>query len=232
MRTNYVPIKEFGGCGVNNSTNDPLTYCLGTNMDQKFLHGSSSNFVAGQASKQCQLYLSQYCAEGFDEFCEFASQNNNISFPNQMDGLGLGDIACKGLTQGQALIHNTARRKYLVDMGTCVQKWEPFDPTVANSPLISYWVNGNNGTCSGTSNCSGNCMLGSTCVPSYAVKDPENLDNDVVMNKLLDQPFIAFDLLINIYNTMKRMGTLKRLRGTRLGHYYNTNKYFISLGGL
>jgi hypothetical protein len=232
IRTNYVPIKEFGSCAANTSTSDPLTYCLGSNMDQKFLHGSSSNFVAGQASKQCQLYLSQYCAEGWDSFCDFAAQNTSISFPNNMDGLGLGDVACKGLTQGQVLIHNTARRKYLKSMGSCVQKWEPFDPNVACSPMISYWIKGGNGSCSGTTNCSGNCMMGSSCVPTYTIKDPANIDNDCVMNKILDQPYIAYEILINIYNTMKKEGRLQQLRGTRIGNYYNSNAYFVRQGGL
>jgi hypothetical protein len=233
--TNYVPIKEFGSCAANNLSESPLTYCLGErNMDQKFLHGSSSNFVAGQSSKNCQMYLSQYCAEGWDEFCEFAAANTGRSFPNNMQGLGLGDVACKGLNEGQVLIINTARRKYLQSMGSCEKQWTPFDPNVANSPMISYWTKSNNGTCSGTSNCSGNCMLGSSCVPTYAVplQNIATLDYDPVMNKLLDQPYIGFDLLINMYNTMKSQGTLFQLQGTRLGNYYSTNNYFRSKGGL
>lgn len=221
-KTNYTPIINFG-CS-NAESNSPLSYCLGSNIDQKFLHGSSAAMINGQSSRACQLYLSEYCANGFDQYCEFAAKNNNVSFPNNMDGLGLGDVACKGLTQGEVLIHNTARRKYLQSMGSCVRKFEPFDPNVANSPLISYWTKG--GACGGMS-CAGGCAVGTSCVPSYAV-NPETIDNDRVMDLLLQKPYIAIDILINIFNTMKRQGTLDLLRNTKLGRYYAMNPYFRS----
>jgi hypothetical protein len=232
-KSNYINITQFGcNSDVTNTVNDPLTYCLGFSGDQQFLHGSSAVRINGQSSKECQLYLSQYCAEKWDNFCELASQNTNISFPNNMDTLGLGDVACKGLNQGEVLIHNTARRKYLNCMlSNCEKKWVPFDPNVANSPMISYWVT--SGQCGNSSCFSSGCGSSSfnTCVPVYTV-DPSSINNDIVMNKILDKPYIAFDILVNIYNTMKRIGTLSQLRGTRLGNYYSSNKYFVSKGGL
>ena len=58
------------------------------------------------------------------------------------------------------------------------------------------------------------------CVPEFAV-DPTLIDADPVMNRLIDKPGIAFQLLVNIYNTMKRKGTLNNLKGTRLGTFFN-----------
>ncbi len=221
-RSTYTPILDVGCTNV--PSDHPLTYCLGTNIDQKFLHGSSAATVNGQASRNCQLYLSEYCAKDWDEFCVFASQNNNISYPNTMDGLSLGDVACKGLTQGEVLIHNTARRKYLKHMGNCRIKYEPFDPNVANSPLISYWVKG--GLCGGTS-CVGSCGISGSCCPKYAV-DPTTIDCDPVMNLILEKPKIALDILVNIFNTMKRDGTLQSLQGTKLYCFYQSLPYFRS----
>jgi hypothetical protein len=221
-RSTYTPIIEVGCTSV--QADHPLTYCLGTNIDQRFLHGSSAMGIDGQASRNCQLYLSEYCANQWDQFCEFASLNNNVSYPNTMDGLSLGDVACRGLTQGQVLIHNTARRKYLKTMGNCKLKFEPFDPNVANSPLISYWAKGS-GPCGGTS-CAGGCGISGSCCPTYAV-DPKTIDCDPVMNKILDNPKIALDILLNIFNTMKRDGTLMQLQGTRLWNFYMSLPFFV-----
>jgi len=131
-----------------------------------------------------------------------------------------GDVACRGLTAGEVLIHNTAARKYLVKMLGAKKTYEPFDPNVATSPLISYWVPDNG------------CPITNACsVPVYAV-DPKTIDSDTVMDKILAKPAIASDILINIYNTMKRMGNLKDLKGTKLGYFYMVTPYFKDKGGL
>jgi hypothetical protein len=113
----------------------------------------------------------------------------------------------KGLTNGDVLIRNTAAKKYIVSLGNCIPRYEPFDPTVANSPMISYWDSGE-----GQNN----------CIPLYAV-DPKNVDNDIVMDKILAKPTIAIDILINIYNNMKASGLLIELKNTKLGNYYRSN---------
>jgi hypothetical protein len=230
LRNNYSNIKDFG-CNVQTPANDPLTYCLGSTMDQKFAHGSSADNITGQSSRNCQMYLADYCSQGWDQFCEFASQNKNISFPNSLDGLGFNTVGCGGLNAGEVLILNSARRKYLNSMGSCQKVWEPFDLNVPNSPMISYYVQG--GSCGDTS-CSGSCGFNSSCIPTYAVDIATvgNLDTDPIMNKILDQPGKYPDFVINMYNTMKRMGTLQYLEGTRLGNYFSTNPYFRNKGGL
>ena len=197
------------GSNAYSPVNNPLTYCLGQNIDQKFMHGSSSAVINGQQSKKCQEYLGDYCAANWDGFCEFASQNTNIDYPNN---LGLcnqlfGDTACKRLNAGEILVRNTAAKKYLKSMGNCKRKFEPFDPNVPTSPLISYWV-------------SDSCDYSSNCVPTYAV-DPKTIEQDPVMNKILCKPIIALEILINIYNNMRREGTLSQLNGTRLGKFFN-----------
>ena len=211
-RSTYTSISHFGS-NAYAPVNNPLSYCLGANIDQKFEHGSSAAVVNGQHSKSCQLYLSEYCADKWDGFCEFASKNTNIDYPNQIGKCeGFGDAACKGLNAGEILIKNTAARKYLKSMGNCKKKYEPFDPNVATSPLVSYWV-------------SDNCSYVNSCVPVYGV-DVKTIDSDPVMNKILAKPIIALDILINIFNTMKRQGTLSQLNGTKLGKFYSQHPYF------
>lgn len=216
-KSTYRNISDFGS-NAYAPVNNPLTYCLNNTMDQRFLHGSSSDTM-GQHSKSCQMFLSDYCSDKWDGFCEVASKNTATYLPNiapiNCDSTGTTSL---GLTAGESLIHNTAKKKYLVSMGNCIKKFEPFDPNVATSPMISYWVPG---TCTGVG----------TCIPVYGV-DPNTIDDDIVMNKILFRPVIAIDLLVNIYNSMKRKGTLSKLNGTKLGMFYNANPYFKKLGGV
>lgn len=218
MKNSYRQITQVGSNSYN-PINNPLSYCIDNTMDQRFLHGSSSDTL-GQHSKACQAYLSDYCSENWDEFCELASSNRSVNqYPNNIQGCeSVGDTPCLGLTAGEILIHNTAAKKYLTEMQGCVKKFEPFDPNVATSPMISYWVKGN-------------CAGQRGCVPVYEV-DPAKIDNDILMDKILARPIIALGILVNIYNTMKRKGTLVQLKGTKLGNFYSTNPYFVGLGGV
>ena len=137
----YRRISSFGS-NMETEVNNPLTYCINNELDQRFLHGGHADTM-GQHSRSCQLYLSEYCAQKWDGFCEVASNNQSRSYPDQYAGLGLGQaggVACRGLTAGEVLIANTAARKYLVKMHNARKAYEPFDPTVPTSPMISYWV--------------------------------------------------------------------------------------------
>lgn len=213
----YNSIGNFGSNAYSPS-NNPLTYCINDTIDQRFLHGGNSS-IYGQNSRPCQLFLSDYCSEQWDGFCELASKNTGVSYPNQVQQYGtFSDVASIGLTAGEILIKNTAAKKYLVLMGNGVKKFEPFDPTVPTSPMISYWV---------PERCAGSGGL----VPIYSV-DPTKIDSDIVMDKILAKPIIAINILINIFNTMKREGTLSGLKGTKLGNFYQNNKYFQDKGGL
>lgn len=217
-RSSYKSISHFGP-NVMSAVDNPLTYCMSTDLDNNFMHGGISDSIGGAYSKPCQLYMGQYCAKEWDKFCEIASANSNTYWPNNAQPCdSKSDTECKGLTSGEYLIRNTAMEKYLVTMGNCKVKMEPFDPTVASSPMIKYYVNDN-------------CSYSNRCVPEYGVK-PNEIDNDPVMDKLLARPGIGFDILVNIYNSMKRRGTLQQLSATKLGRYYSVNPYFKKLGGM
>jgi hypothetical protein len=217
-RYSYTPISNLGG---NNyyPINDPLTYSINSTIDQSFLHGSSAQSINGQQSKESQLFLSEYGANEWDDFCEIASKNTNTSYPNNFSLLATTKGGDTGIqkTAGDILIYNTAKRKYLKELINGHLEYFPFDPNVANSPLISNWKSNNLGS--------------NNIIPTYAV-NPKDIDNDIVMNKILENPVIAYDILINIYNTMKREKTLSQLRGTKLGNLFEYAIYFKSKGGL
>lgn len=213
---NYSTISDFGP-NVPQEVNNPLTYCMNNQIEQGFLHGPDAVNL-GEHSRSCQIFMSEYAAQKWDAYAEKASQNTNQSFPNQMPGSCGCPLYVNGhrITQGQILIYNTAARKYIVHMHGGRVVSEMFDVNVPTSPMISYYVPAD---CHGTTNA------------SYEV-NPNIIDEDPVMDKLLMTPQIAPDILINIYNTMKRKGTLKNLQGTKLGKLYGIIPYFKSRGGL
>jgi hypothetical protein len=215
---NYSTISKIGP-NISQPVNNPLSYCLNNQIEQGFLHGPSA-FTLGENSKECQIFLSEYCSAGWDNYCETASQNSNRSFPNQMPASCQSsppEVNGHRTTQGEMLIYNTASRKYLVHMYGGELVSEQFDPNVATSPMISYY--------------SPNYTISSSMVPVYAV-NPAIIDNDHVMDKLLMNPAIAPNILINIYNTMKKNNTLSQLHGTKLGTFYNIVPFFRNMGGL
>jgi hypothetical protein len=199
----YKQLARFGSSEVNVLpvfNNDPLTYCIGNNASQRFNHGSHA-VTYGQNSNACQVYLANRCAQNWDGICEYAaSKPANEERTLVADTMFAGNDQTVGLTPGEVLLKNTAESKFRIGMLNCELKTEPFDPVNPSSPYISYYV-------------------GQNCIPLYAV-DPKTIDRDVVMNKILDNPKIARQLLLNIKNTMMRQGTFHDLKGTRLGNFY------------
>jgi hypothetical protein len=207
-RNTYRSITDFGS-NAYFPVNNPLTYCINNQVESKFAHGGQTHNISPN-SKSCQNYMSEYCASEWDDFCEYASNNKDYQNIHQSSSFPF-----RSLNSGEILIRNTAAQKYLVEMINGEKKYEPFDPTVATSPMISYWVNSNH----------------ATMIPIYSV-DPTKIDQDPVMDKIINNPIIAFEILVNIRNTMKNKGTLQQLKGTKLGNLYENLPYFKNKGGL
>jgi hypothetical protein len=198
----YKRIADFGGGRINNLpvyNNDPLTYCLGDNVSQRFNHGSHGDLY-GQNSKPCQVFLAQRCAKKWDNICEYAFKprtNDEYAIRTELLGAGMNQIS--GLSSGDILLRNTAMEKYRIAMANCDLRQEAFNPMSPASPQITYFT-------------------GRYCQPIYAV-NPIDIDNDPVMNKLLVNPQIAMDIFRNIKNTMTQAGIISQLNGTRLGQF-------------
>lgn len=208
--SNYISISNFGNVEPNLPVNDPITYCLVPGLENGFLHGGVGPGLLNPASKECQMYMGDYCSQKWDDKCEWAS-NNTEKFISSITSINCNSIM-KGipLTKGDVLIRNTADQKYLTKMSSnCSLKYAPFDPTVSSSPMISWWEP----KCDGQS-----------CVPEYNI-NPKNLDKDPVMNKILAKPYIAMDILITIRNNMIKNKTFDKLKGTKLYNYLNSQGY-------
>lgn len=209
----YASIANFGG----SQKSDPISIVASTGLGAGFQNVMGATYL-NPNGEHAQKFAAKYCATvGWNGTCEILSQDTNNTYPNTMthcsgpggscQGSGIGNV----LTKGQMLIRNTASEKYLKAMSSnCTVKYQPFDPTNPDSPMMSQWVPKNG--CRGS------------CIPVYGV-DPSKIDSDPVMNKILAQPWIAFDILINIYNHEKRSGDLSKLQNTKLGQFFGT-QYF------
>jgi hypothetical protein len=181
-----------------------------TGLDNSFMHTAGQK--RGPYSKPCQMFMSDYCSNNWDGICEVASKNTNSNFPNTVMSLEC-DKSIQGdqFTQGENLIRNTASKKYLSKMSSnCSLTYEPFDPMVPTSPMISSWHSEGDES--------------SSCVSVYEV-DPVKIDNDPVMNKILTRPMIAIDILTNIYNWANRNNTYNNLKHTKLYKFFES-KWF------
>lgn len=192
-RYNYRQISCFGS--NNSSVNDPLTYCMTDTMDKDFIHSPVGNLY-GPSSKNCQLYMAQRCAQKWDGFCENYYQNQKSKqYPNTVQNCNaFNQVECGNVNLGETLLLNTAVNKYCRFPGAKVQEF-PFDPTVANSPMIKQVDNTN-------------------VVPVCDNIDPNKINNDPVMHRLLANQHYHQGLLKNIYNNSQRAGI--NLQGTIL----------------
>ena len=206
----YTRIVNFGHSVQKSPYNNPLTYCMTSDLNNSFVHTSGQR--NGPYSKSCAMFMSDYCANDWNGVCEAASRNTNNQYPNTVmpHMLSKASGACFGsgignqFTQGELLVRNTAAKKYMTKMSSnCGIKYEPFDPMVPTSPMISYWES-----------------TSGACVPMYEV-DHKTIDDDPVMNKLLAKPELGIDILLNIYNTSVRQNKLHLLEGTKLHSFFN-----------
>jgi hypothetical protein len=152
--------------------------------------------------------MAERCAKNWDGFCSYYYDHNQTQqYPNTVQNYKSNEIIQRGLVVGETLLTNSAQRRFCQFPG-CVKVEEPFDPNVANSPLIYHY--------------------NSNCVPVCSV-DPKTIDSDPLMNRCLANPNVALDTLVNICNTSKRMGV--NLNGTKIGNFcnkLNTNQVRVS----
>lgn len=210
----YQNISSFGYQVKELAVNNPLSYCLSNGMDNSFMHGGHAGKILNRGTKPCQSYISEYCSNNWDEYCELESKNDSRLFNSLNIEQNTLNNSTVGLTAGEVLIYNTASKKYVIRReGSCKLVSTQFDPTVASSPMFTEWVGGN-GIC-----VTGCDDTGGDCVPVYGV-NPSTINSDPLMNKILDKPAIALDILKKIYVGMKKDGTLSQLKRTRLGSFF------------
>jgi hypothetical protein len=214
---NYSTIGEFGP-SINQSTSNVFAYCAVTDLESGFAHGSigGSGGLLSPEGQQCQIGSAQVCAKDYGGVCRVLAEDRTTGLPNAMSTANMKYY--KNPTKGEIFLRNVASERFLTKMSeNCKRVYQPLDPTVAGSPLISSWLS------SGTKCQSSNWKNG-VCVPEYGV-DPKTIDQDEVMNKILEKPWIAMDVLVNMYNSAVRNGTLENLKGTKLYRLFKSPQF-------
>lgn len=178
----------IGQFGGRQYENDPATICAFDNVDKSF----ESNYEMGPGNKNCQIYMAQRSARNWDIYAEHLSNNvqNKPSLVNLTCGTHTNGIK----TLGDAFLINTGYEKFCTFPGASYQKVY-LNPTDASSPVILQRLTGN---------------------PVCNMIDPQTIDDDVVMRKIIHRQ-IGDDLLINIWNTCKQNGV--DIENTRTGKY-------------
>lgn len=221
----YARISELAPSRNKVVADDILRYCVPSELDSGFANGSVRN-VSGPNSMLAMKALPKY-------FSMYARENNGDLPPlfdymisDMTPGLPDPNRDCSSssvpgeLTKGQILIRNVLKELYLSKMSdNCFLQYESLDPTSASSPLIGTWASGSSQCGSGT-----NCYGNGQCIALYDV-NPNTINNCKCMNAVLDNPRIALDILINIYNNRLNSGTLAQLRGTRLGGFFASRMF-------
>lgn len=211
----YVPIAKFGASMNPVMSIDPVAASIYKDPDSDFDIGEMA-IRYGPRTRESMLYMADRCAKNWDGACEFLSRNrdNNvvcnqarISSPlfrrlNPPGSETIGDI----------LVENTAVRRFC-DLSSCAVTSEPYDPTNPRSVWVKQYG------CCGTTTCLPVCM------------PPDDPDNDIVLNKVLDKPDLHLDLLINMYKNVNRTGSRNKFANNRVGRIFAIFDTYMQVHG-
>lgn len=194
----YTKFLQFGKAMNQNVTNpldqsNPLTYCLIPTFNAQFLHGSTStNLLYTPNGPGCMNYMSERCSIVYDGYCRaYKDLNTDTVWPNMgcIDNLSfnLAKMFQKiNTTSGQNMIRNAAERRFIVYPGV-VATAEPFDPNVANSPIVTKYINTYKPGPVGFKN----------------LNDPANVDSDPLIYEMCQNWTACLDVLTKIYKGWK-----------------------------
>ena len=206
-----------------------LSYSLLSPLDSAFVHGRPG-ISFGRYSVEAQEFMSSRCADNWDGVCETMSLDTHNKYPNMVMGSNEDLITgsrVRYLTSGDQLIRNTAFKKYRVQVNNCNLLGSSYNPMAPNGKLFYQQSTQHAGIQNPRYSFSMGDVEQGTCQSYYSLENQRDLDNDPVLNKLIQFPYIAQDLLIRMYYTMQRNGQLVKLRGTNIGRFYNTLGYQV-----
>jgi len=207
-RSGYVPNRNFGTALSPALRTDPVASSIYRDVDSFFDIGSRA-WAAGPASEEAQLYMAEKCSKNWDGACEFASRNNDISKPNV--GLVQSPLfqqnAPGTLSIGDYLILNSATRKFC-NMDSCSITESMYNVNDPTSPMVKKIGSMTTHPCL------------PVCVP------PENPDQDMLLNKVLNEPQKYTDLLLNMYVNCKN--NRDAYKDTRIGKIFQLFDYYFS----
>ena len=222
----YQPISQFAEFLNYRNTNpvdpsNPLTYSIVPTFNSMFLHGASISKLNNRTwSRNVQNFMADYAAIHWDGFSEaYVLLNTDTVWANSAAIDIHAYTLCMSYlnykpTQGEQMVRNGAERRFLWFPYTPVMQ-EPFDYTVANSPLVTYFTPLYN---------SGPCLFRN-------LDCPERVENDPLMRKVLEDPQPCLDVLVRIYGAYRNSHPQVRIQGTTLADYFEKKAYYFERAG-
>lgn len=194
MSNNYTRIGEFGE-DLQVNLNKGLSLCLMDNgPDTRSSWGPTVGNRLGPASDGCQAFMAEYCANGWDEYCDIYYTKNNLDdtkyFPNNF--APRSEFCSPSL--GDTLLQNAAQLRYF-NLPCNRTYQEPLDYTDASSPMITKFIDRRDMT---------QASLNPRTVNSRSI------DSDPLMRRMLANPNVVEQELKAIYTLSRN----PRLRGS------------------
>ena len=198
-------------------TANPLTYSVMPTYNSMFLHGPTISALNNRTwSRAAQNFMADYGAMHWDGFCEgFCIVNTDTVWANQavIDihayTLCMSYLAYKP-TQGEQLLRNACERRYLYFPYSPARQ-EPFDFTVANSPLVTYFT---------PLYTSGPCAVRN-------LECPEKVQQDPLMQRMLSNPQPCLDVMLRIYVHYRMKNPWVQIQGTYLQRYLEEKSPYL-----
>jgi len=223
MCAHYSKFIDFGkqiNPQIQNDTNaaNPLTYCITPSLNSQFFHGSSSsNQLYSTMNTSCTNFMAQRCSTQWDDYCDAYLQINTDNYwPNMAV---IDRLAYQNANQffqirptvGQNLLRNACYYKY-IDTSDLSYSIEPFDPTVANSPLIKIFQE---------------------YVSRYStvihLSDPEEIRKDTLIPKMLSHYPICMDVIGRIYLAFLRKEKGVHIENTPFQSFFQQHEKLLQL---
>lgn len=211
----YAQISKFGANLNPKLTLDPVGASIYKDVNSSFDIGDTA-VLYGPKHENSQLYMAEKCSKNWDGACEYLSRDNTDT--NCNSGKIGSPLFSTLLPPGKAnigdyLVENASVRRFC-DLSSCSVSQSPYDYTNPNSPMVSSYG------CCGMSECLPVCM------------PPENPDQDILMNKVLDKPDVHMDLLVNMYRNVMRNNLRSKYANTRIGYVFNLLDLYAKMGKL
>ena len=201
----YVKIRNFGNVPSVLMT-DPVGYSIMPKDVRGSMDIGPTSRLFGPEQPNAQLFMAEKCAKEWDGACEFLYRNadDNKCNAGKINSPAFTTQSTPGMTIGDFLVENSAVRRFC-DLSSCAITEEPYNPMDPNSVMVKSY----GPQCGKLGAPSKKCLP--ICMP------PNDPDNDLLLNKVLDRPHYHTDLLLNMYHNVKDR---KRYENTRLGRIF------------
>ena len=186
------------------SMTDPIAWSLyGNTLDGQFSIGASGQHKYGPIGPTPQLFMAELASKNYNSACELMSRDRTPLVSNVASIKSPSFPPSNQIqTIGQAMLDNAGQRRF-GDLSGCNVSKQLFNDMDPNSPYVSSY----------------------SSTEPIICKPPSNPDQDVLLNRILDEPEAHMVLLTNMYMNTRRESN--KYNGTRIGQLFNVIEAYL-----